>query len=243
MSTQMRTKSKSKEDAKMKKRLIAAALIIVMLLALSACGKKEETASPAPEAQPQAQAQTQAQPQAQDQPEEAAPEAAPAEEPVVIEPAEGIEPDSGVYPFKSDVNGMSFDYDSKYVAMQNQTGNAVIYATGEAGVPFCSVSIIKDTDAVSYLKSISEGAADELGKNMKQAAGEPEKVPFGDRDICYVLYTYSDKEVGGVVRCVYYAENLADGSIVVYNSTSLEDESDDVDAILKLAISSFKIGE
>ena len=49
------------------------------------------------------------------------------------------------------------------------------------------------------------------------------------------------KDADGTVACAYYAENLEDGSVVVYNSTALEEQADVVNGILKLAIETFHI--
>ncbi len=87
-----------------------------------------------------------------------------------------------------------------------------------------------------------EAVAEELGKSMVTKAGEPKKISYGDRDIYYIAYTYKDKDAGGNVMTVYYAENLKDGDVAVYTSSALEGQTQDVDAILSLAIKSFKFG-
>ena len=76
------------------------------------------------------------------------------------------------------------------------------------------------TDAESYLKEMADASEIELGKDLQTKAGDPTKVDFGDRDIYYIYYTYKDKDAGGTVACAYYAENLEDGSVAVYNSTA-----------------------
>ena len=213
-----------KEDAGMKRNIIALALIIVMLFSLSACGKKDEAAAPT-------QVPQQTQPAVN-------PDASATEAP---QDNKGIEPNSGVYTYTSEVNGLSFDYDSKYIAMTNPAGNAMVYAGEGTDLPFCTISLIPMREASEYLSDMAAAAETELGKNLKTKAGEPQKVSYGDRDIFYIYYTYKDKDAGGVVSCAYYAENLDDGSIVVYNSTALEGQTEAVDSILKLALETFHI--
>ena len=208
-----------KEVNDMKKNVIALALIIVMLFSLSACGSKDE--SPAAS-------------NASDQ------SVSVSDYPVVTPGAPAV-PESGVTTYVSEVNGISFDYDVQYVAMTNQAGNAMIYAGESTDLPFCTVSLIPMTDAEAYLKEMAAASEVELGKDIQTKAGDPAKVDFGERDIYYIYYTYKDKDAGGTVACAYYAENLEDGSIVVYNSTALEGQTDAVNGILKLAIETFHI--
>lgn len=203
----------------MKKNVIALALIIVMLFSLSACGSKDET------------------PAATDAPDQSV---SVSDYPVVTPGAPAI-PESGVTTYVSEVNGISFDYDVQYVAMTNPAGNAMIYAGESTDLPFCTVSLLPMTDAEAYLKEMASASEVELGSDLQTKAGDPTKVDYGERDIYYIYYTYKDKDAGGTVACAYYAENLEDGSTVVYNSTALEGQADAVNGILKLAIETFHI--
>ena len=128
-----------------------------------------------------------------------------------------------------------------YVAMTNPAGNAMIYAGESTDLPFCTVSLLPMTDAEAYLKEMASASEVELGSDLQTKAGDPTKVDYGERDIYYIYYTYKDKDAGGTVACAYYAENLEDGSVVVYNSTALEEQADVVNGILKLAIETFHI--
>ena len=208
-----------KEVNDMKKNVIALALIIVMLFSLSACGSKDET------------------PAATEAPDQSV---SVSDYPVVAPGAPAI-PESGVTTYVSEVNGISFDYDVQYVAMTNPAGNAVIYAGESTDLPFCTVSLLPMTDAEAYLKEMASASEVELGSDLQTKAGDPTKVDYGERDIYYIYYTYKDKDAGGTVACAYYAENLEDGSTVVYNSTALEGQADAVNGILKLAIETFHI--
>lgn len=203
----------------MKKNVIALALIIVMLFSLSACGSKDEA------------------PAATDAPDQSV---SVSDYPVVTPGAPAI-PESGVTTYVSEVNGISFDYDVQYVAMTNPAGNAMIYAGESTDLPFCTVSLLPMTDAEAYLKEMASASEVELGSDLQTKAGDPTKVDYGERDIYYIYYTYKDKDAGGIVACAYYAENLEDGSTVVYNSTALEGQADVVNGILKLAIETFHI--
>ena len=146
----------------------------------------------------------------------------------------------------SEDQGFSIDFDSdKYTAFTNQVGNIDIYAGQEEGIPMCSVMLrLKENtaDAVSFLKNTAEGIEIEQGKNMVKKADEPKKVDFGDRDLYYIVCTYKDKDAGGNVQCVYYAENLKSGDVAVYTSRALEGQTDDVQAILQRAVQTFKFG-
>ena len=250
---------KRKEDANMKKRMIAMALLIVMIFALAACGGKQEAA---PAEQPAAQDAAPADTAPADAaPADAAPaDAAPADTPEAQEPAEqpgeddflaaaiasGIPDGSGVVTITSEDQGFSIDFDSdKYTAFPNQVGNIDIYAGQEEGIPMCSVMLrLKENtdDAVAFLKSTAESIEIEQGKNMVKKADEPKKVDFGDRDLYYIVCTYKDKDAGGNVQCVYYAENLKSGDVAVYTSRALEGQTDDVQAILQRAVQTFKFG-
>ncbi|MBQ9685776.1 MAG: hypothetical protein IJV41_04390, partial [Oscillospiraceae bacterium] len=153
----------------------------------------------------------------------------------------GIEPDSGIHKVVSSSNGISFDFDSKYVTTENAVGNIIVYAGMEPSIPFCTVSLIEDADAVAYLKEMAEGAEIELGNSLQTKPGEPALVNLGGREIYYIYYTFKSKDVGSVVINAYYAENLENGKVVVYNSSALEGQTADVDAILKLAIETFAL--
>jgi predicted small lipoprotein YifL len=98
------------------KKIIALALVLVMLFALSACGKEEAPAA----TEAPVVVETEA-------PVEATAEPTPEPEPTPT----GIEPDSGMHTFKSDA-GISFEFDSKYVAMQNPVGNVTVFAGTDA---------------------------------------------------------------------------------------------------------------
>ena len=213
----------------MNKRLIALALVIVMLFALSACG---ETEAPVEEAAP---AEAEQAPVEESQPEAVVETVDP-----MVTPT-GVEPDSGVYSVTSDVNGISFDYDSKYVAMQNPAGNITVFAGEEASIPYCTVSLIPGTTASDYLTEMASAAEIELGKDLQKKADAPAVVTLGDRDVYYIYYTFKDKDAGGTVACAYYAEDLDTGDVVVYSYTALEGQTQDVEAIAKLAIQTFAL--
>lgn len=215
------------------KKIIALALVLVMLFALSACGKEE-----APEATE-------------------APAVVETEEPAVetVEPTQepeptpepvptGIEPDSGMYTVTSTVNGISFEYDSKYVAMQNPMGNITVFAGTEAEIPYCIVSLISDTDAVSYLSDMAAAVQTELGDAVVTAPAEPAAVQFGEngeKEVQYIYYTYNDDDLGAVVACAYYAETLESGETIVYSYSAAEEATVDVEGIVKHAIETFAL--
>jgi len=208
--------------------LILVCILTVMLLSLAACGKKDEPAAQ------EAPAQDVAAPAV-----DPAADSAPAEElPAEAAPASAVASD-GV--FTSESKGFSFGYDPSFIAMANPAGNAVVYAGDDVELPFCTVSLISGTSAVDYLKEMAAASVIELEKSLETQAGEPAQIPYGDRDIYYIFYTYSDKDAGGTVECAYYAENLSSGDVVVYNSTALSGAADDVNAILKTAIETFRL--
>lgn len=214
--------------------LIIAALMLaaLMVFSLAACGKEE---APAPTETPVADVSldaVQSEAPASPSPENLLPSATP----VPTANAEGL------LTFTSMSKGFSFQYDQKYIALSNPADNAMVYAGGDAELPFCSVSIIPQTNAVDYLKEIASGVQMELEGSIDTAPGEPENIPYGDRDIYYFYYTYNDEEAGGLVICAYYGENLDSGDVAVFSSTALYGASEDADAILKLAIETFKIG-
>lgn len=208
----------------MKKRVIALALVIVMIFALCACGKKEAAEVPLPQ---------------QEQP---AGEVQVVEGVDVAEVPTGVAPNSGVYTYEGQASRIAFDYDSRFVAMENQAGNAVVYAGQDTGIPFCVISLNEFTDAESYLEEMAAAAATELGDEMKTQPGEPKKLEgMGERDIYYIYFNYEDPEAGGLVACAYYAENLEGSMVVVYNTTALADSTADVDGILALALQTFHL--
>ena len=221
----------------MKNRIIALALVIVMLFALSACGKKQEAAStPAPAETP---APTEA-PTAAATPE---PTLEPTPEPTPEPTSKAVEPDSGIHTFVSEANGISFDYDSKYVAMENPTGNAIIFAGTEEGIPYCTVSLMDVetvNDAVTYLNELSAGAVEELGDSIITPPSEPVTLIDG-RDLYCIYYTYNDEQLGGMVICAYYAENIGDGKVIAYHSRALEPDINTVNSILQSAVNTFKM--
>lgn len=205
-------------------------IALMMVLSLAACGEDE---APAATVEPAAvPADTPAAPEAT---------AEVSAEPEMPSATPRPTPDaSGMLTYASDVKGFSFQYSEKYIAVANPAGNAMIYAAGDVELPFCSVSIIPGTQAVDYLNEMAEAVRIELEGAIETAAGEPANIPYGERDIYYIFYTYNDKEAGGLVECAYYAENLASGDVVVYNSTALSGATDDVNSILKTAIETFK---
>ena len=214
------------------KKIIALALVLVMLFALSACGKEE-----APEVTEAPQdASTDAPVVEPIEPIEE-PEAEPTPEPTPV----GIEPDSGMYTITSDVNGISFEYDSKYVAMQNPMGNISVFAGTEADIPYCTVALMSDTDALSYLKGIVEASKTELGDAIVTAAAEPVAVTVGEKEVYSVSYSYTNADVEGNVACAYYAQDLADNVVVVYSYMAVEGQTADVESIITHAIETFAL--
>ena len=213
----------------MKKKFIALTLVIVMLFALSACGKTEE---PVEDAAPVEAEQT---PVEEGQPEEVVETVDP-----LVTPT-GIESNTGVYKVTSDVNGISFDYDSKYVAMQNPAGNINVYAGEDTAIPYCTVSLISGSTAADYLAEMAAAAKIELGKDLRTEAEAPAVVTLGDREVYYIYYTFKDKDIGSDVVCAYYAENLDTGDVVVYSYTAPEGQTSDVEEITKLAIQTFAL--
>ncbi len=215
------------------KKIFALALVLVMLFALSACGKEEAPAA------------TEA---------TKAPEVLESEEPVIetIEPIEeaeptpepvptGIEPDSGMYTVTSDFNGISFEYDSKYVAMQNPMGNISVFAGTDTEMNYVTVSLMGETDAVSYLNDIVAATGIELEGRIVTAANAPAAVQYGDKKVQYIYYTYTAEDTEGNIACGYYAQDLGDNVVVVYSYTALEGQTTDVEGIIKHAIETFAL--
>lgn len=216
--------------------LIALVLAMLMMLSLAACSQEEQTAAPTdtPAADVSLDdAQTQAEPSPTPSPETLLPTATP----VPTANAEGL------LTFTSMSKGFSFQYDEKYIALSNQTDNAMIYPAGDTTLPYCSVSLVSDTDAVSYLKEIAAGAMIEMEGSLSTAPGEPVSEEINGREIYTVSYAYSyeDESVSGTVICIYYAEDVAEGQVAVYSSTALEADSETVGGILALAIETFKL--
>lgn len=209
------------------KKIIALALVLVMLFALCACGKEEApAATEAPEVvATEAPAEATAEP---------TPEPTPEPAPV------GIEPDSGMHTFKSDA-GISFEFDSKYVAMQNPVGNVTVFAGTEAEIPFCTVALVADTTAEAYIAELSAATEIEHAEDIVIAAGEPTTVTVGEKELSYIYYTYNDAELNAVVACAYYAETLESGETVVYSFTALEEDTAVVESIINHAIETFEL--
>lgn len=211
------------------KKIIALALVLVMLFALSACGKEEAPAA----TEAPVVVETEAPVEATAEP---TPEPTPEPEPTPT----GIEPDSGMHTFKSDA-GISFEFDSKYVAMQNPVGNVTVFAGTDAEIPFCTVSLMNDTTAADYLKDLAAGAVIELGDAMVTAPAEPAAVTVGEKEVQFISYTYNDEELAAVVACAYYAETLESGETVVYGYTAVEESTADVESIVTHAIETFEL--
>ena len=237
-----------KEDITMKNRMIALVLVILMLSALTACGKSEPapaaTEAPAVEAPVEETAPAAGAAPAEEAPVEEAP--APAEAPAE---APGIEPDSGEYTKVSEAKGFSVRFDSKYVASELPgSGNIKIDANTDmtaipGSIPYVTVSLYSKEDAedaVSFLKNLADATSD-LGKKLETKPGEPKKVELGDRDIYYIFYTYKDTDLNGVIASAFYAENLANGDVAVFNSLALQEDTSVVDGILNLAVNSFTL--
>ncbi|MGN0982890.1 MAG: hypothetical protein ACI4O0_08370 [Candidatus Limivicinus sp.] len=203
-------------------------LAMVMLLSLAACGKKE---APAATEAPALPAATEA-PAAQSE--------APAEDPAV-QPSAQPEVTEGL--FVSASKGFRFQYDPKYVAVANPADNAMIYPTGDVELPFCSVSLISGSNgAVEYLKEMSAAALEELGDAVKTMPADPVDAGVEGRQIYSISFSYDSFETEGVIACTYYAEDLPNGDIVVYNSTAIEGNTTVADEILKTAIETFAVG-
>ena len=209
------------------KKIIALALVLVMLFALCACGKEE--APEATEAPEVVATKAPVEPTAEPTPE-------PTPEPAPV----GIEPDSGMHTFKSDA-GISFEFDSKYVAMQNPVGNVTVFAGTEAEIPFCTVALVADTTAEAYIAELSAATEIEHAEDIVIAAGEPTTVTVGEKELSYIYYTYNDAELNAVVACAYYAETLESGETVVYSFTALEEDTAVVESIINYAIETFEL--
>ena len=232
----------------MKNRILAIALLIVMMFTLAACGSKDEAPAvetEAPAAETEAPAvETEAPAAETEAPVVETPAPEPTELPVedVITANGGVEPNSGVYKVTSSVNGISFNYDSKYVESENSVGNFVIYADPSTpSIPYCTVSLIEDTTAVDYLKEMAAAAKEEQGDSLQTQPGEPVAGEVNGRSVSSISYSFKAKDSAGVVVNTYYAEDLGNGSIVVFASSALEGATEDVEAILKLAMETFSL--
>ncbi len=212
------------------KKILALALAMVMLFALSACGKEE-----APEATEAPAVVETAEPVIETlEPVEEA-------EPTPVPTPTGIEPDSGMYTVTSDINGISFEYDSKYVAMQNPVGNINVFAGTDTEMNYVTVALITDTDTVSYLNDIVTATGIELEGRIVTAAAAPEAVSVGGKEVQCIYYTYTAEGAEGNIACSYYAHNLDDNSVVVYSYIALEGQTEDVDGIIAHAIETFAL--
>lgn len=216
--------------------LTIALLVLVLLMALSmaACNKEE------------APAQSTDTPAAVESQTPAEETAAPTPSPETILPTATPVPTAnaeGQLTFTSMSKGFSFRYDEKYIALSNQADNAMIYPAGDTTLPYCSVALLSEADASGYLSELAAGVNIELEGSIKTAPGEPAAVEIEGRDV-YTMsysYTYDGEEFSGTVVCTYYAENLGEGQVAVFSSTALEEDSETVEAILQLAMDSFKL--
>ena len=203
-------------------------LALVMLLSLAACGKKELPAAEAP-ALPAATEAPAVQPEVPAEEPEEEPAVNPAADAVVLE---------GV--FFSASKDFCFGYDPAYLAVANPAGNAMIYPTGEVGLPYCSVSLISGSNgAVAYLQELAAAASEELGDTIKTMSDEPADAGVEGRQIYSITFSYDSFEAEGILVCAYYAEDLPGGDIVVYNSTTPEGDTAVTDGILNTAIATF----
>ena len=121
--------------------LIALVLAMLMMLSLAACSGEE---APAESTQTPAVTETQA-------PAEDTATPSPSPEDTLLPTATPVPTanSDGQLTFTSMSKGFSFQYDEKYIALSNQTDNAMIYPAGDTTLPYCSVSLVSDTDAVS----------------------------------------------------------------------------------------------
>ena len=203
-------------------------LALVMLLSLAACGKEEAPAAEAP-----------ALPAATEAPavQTEVPAEEPGEEPVVNPAADAVVLE-GVF-FSASKN-FCFGYEPAYLAVANPAGNAMIYPTGEVGLPYCSVSLISGSNgAVAYLQELAAAASEELGDTIKTMSDEPADAGVEGRQIYSITFSYDSFEAEGILVCAYYAEDLPGGDIVVYNSTTPEGDTAVTDGILNTAIATF----
>lgn len=203
-------------------------LALVMLLSLAACGKEEAPAAEAP-----------ALPAATEAPavQTEVPAEEPGEEPVVNPAADAVVLEGVFFSASKD---FCFGYDPAYLAVANPAGNAMIYPTGEVGLPYCSVSLISGSNgAVAYLQELAAAASEELGDTIKTMSDEPADAGVEGRQIYSITFSYDSFEAEGILVCAYYAEDLPGGDIVVYNSTTPEGDTAVTDGILNTAIATF----
>ena len=206
-------------------------LALVMLLSLAACGKEEAPAAEAP-----------ALPAATEAPavQTEVPAEEPGEEPAVNPAADAVVLEGVFFSASKD---FCFGYDPAYLAVANPAGNAMIYPTGEVGLPYCSVSLISGSNgAVAYLQELAAAASEELGDTIKTMSDEPADAGVEGRQIYSITFSYDSFEAEGTVVCSYYAEDLPSGDIVVYNATALEGDTAVADGIVKTAIETFQMG-
>lgn len=203
-------------------------LALVMLLSLAACGKEEAPAAEAP-----------ALPAATEAPavQTEVPAEEPGEEPAVNPAADAVVLEGVFFSASKD---FCFGYDPAYLAVANPAGNAMIYPTGEVGLPYCSVSLISGSNgAVAYLQELAAAASEELGDTIKTMSDEPADAGVEGRQIYSITFSYDSFEAEGILVCAYYAEDLPGGDIVVYNSTTPEGDTAVTDGILNTAIATF----
>ena len=203
-------------------------LALVMLLSLAACGKEEAPAAEAP-----------ALPAATEAPavQTEVPVEEPGEEPAVNPAADAVVLEGVFFSASKD---FCFGYDPAYLAVANPAGNAMIYPTGEVGLPYCSVSLISGSNgAVAYLQELAAAASEELGDTIKTMSDEPADAGVEGRQIYSITFSYDSFEAEGILVCAYYAEDLPGGDIVVYNSTTPEGDTAVTDGILNTAIATF----
>ena len=203
-------------------------LALVMLLSLAACGKEEAPAAEAP-----------ALPAATEAPavQTEVPAEEPGEEPAVNPAADAVVLEGVFFSASKD---FCFGYDPAYLAVANPAGNAMIYPTGEVGLPYCSVSLISGSNgAVAYLQELAAAASEELGDAIKTMSDEPADAGVEGRQIYSITFSYDSFEAEGILVCAYYAEDLPGGDIVVYNSTTPEGDTAVTDGILNTAIATF----
>ena len=226
----------------MKNRIIALALVIVMLFALSACARKQAPA-PAPTEQPAAP--TEAPVETTPEP---TPEPAPEPEPTP-ELSAGIPEGSGVVTYTSKTQGFSIDFDSDaYVANELPNGSIRINAGDDEGIPFCTVTLTEKeiagqanaTNASGFIFDQAKAVVTEQGDAIVKAPAELAS-PIEGRNLVGFSYTFNNEEAGGEVWNIFYAEDLENGKIAVYSSSALEADMSNVNAIMKLAMESFKL--